>query len=121
MLANFLDNLAVAFPAAGQGDVAAPLLAGHPLDVPQQPLAVSLRAGVLGHGEVVDVEVAAVVEVGQLLDSCNGDETILLADREHPVARGAHLGDELAVAPFVEVVVELTDHRKRLLELRVVL
>jgi hypothetical protein len=38
---------------------AAPLLADHPLDVPQQPLAVSLRAGALGHGEIVDVEVAA--------------------------------------------------------------
>src|SRR4028119_337290 len=101
----------VALPAAGQGDVAAPLLAGHRLDVPQQPLAVPLRAGALGHGEVVDVEVAAVVEVGQLLDSHNGDETVLLADREHPVARGADLGGELAGAPFGQVAVERGAHR----------
>src|SRR5215212_11794730 len=96
---------ALPLPPASQRHVLAPLPAGEAFEVLHQRRAVPLRPHARRRDEVVHVQVALVVKVGEDLDPGHGGHLAIIPHGEHAVAVRHHLREQLRVLPLVQFAV----------------
>src|SRR5215217_433337 len=104
----------LAFQAAGKRSRLAPFVAGDAFHVVHKQPPVSLGPLILLNHQIVDVEMAPVVEVDVDGNASQGDDLFgLVTHRELTVPIVDHFGEQHPVASFLERRVQLTKYRQR--------